>query len=625
MDREISTTLQEKISTLPDKPGVYLHKDITGNVIYVGKASSLKNRVKHYFQSSKGMEPKLKALVSHIADFEYIVTGNEIEALILENTLIKKYMPKYNVLLRDDKTYPYIKITMDEEYPRLLKTRIISNDGGKYFGPYADVKSVNTIIDLLNDVFMLKRCAAANFPKGFRPCLNGHIEKCRKVCQCQVSKEEYMEAINAIIAFLKGQDKGVVTYLKEKMNKASEDLDYETAARYRDYIASADSIIKKQRVELLSTGDMDILLASDVVKTPSDSNITVFFVRNGRLSGREVHKVHKPEGESNREMVAAFLKQYYSSQSMIPKEIILEEHIYDESTVEEFLSNMQGRKVAIVVPQRGQKRDLLKLAQKDIAESVRVQKLQKEKEESINRELGSEFSGLLDVDAKDGSLRLEAYDISHTGGSDSVGAMVVFEGQKPAKKKYRRFKIRSEDGADDYSSMQEVLYRRLKRGLENDPGFSPMPDLILLDGGIGHVNAVKPVLSGLKVDIPVAGMVKDDKHRTRGLIINEQELSLEEFPRVGKLIGNIQEEVHRFVIEYHRGVRNKSSLTSELDGIAGIGPKRRMKLLSAFGSIDKIKEATVDELKEIDGMNEKAAQEIINYFAKAEEGAKGDF
>ena len=619
MDKRLSNTLQEKITTLPDKPGVYLHKDTNNNVIYVGKASSLKNRVRHYFQSPKSMETKLRALVSHIADFEYIVTGNEIEALILENTLIKKYMPKYNVLLRDDKTFPYIKITMGEEFPRLVKTRVISNDGSKYFGPYADVKSVNVMIDLLNDVFKLKRCSTTNFPKGFKPCLNGHIDKCRKVCQCQVDRDEYMEAINAIIAFLKGQDKGVVNYLKEKMNKAASDMDYETAARYRDYIVSADSIIKKQRVELLSTGDMDILLASDVVKSPSDSNITVFFVRNGKLSGREVHRAHKPEGETNSEIVAAFLKQYYSAQSMIPKEIILEEHIQDEETVSQFLSDIQGRKVKIIVPERGQKRDLLKLAQKDIAESIRVQKVQKDKEDSVDRELGSEFTQLLDIDAKERPLTLEAYDISHTGGTDSVGAMVVFEGQKPAKKRYRRFKIRSEDGADDYSSMQEVLYRRLRRGLENDPAFTPMPDLILIDGGLGHVNAVKPVLTGLKVDIPVVGMVKDDKHRTRGLIINEKELNLEDFPRVGRLIGNIQEEVHRFVIEYHRGVRNKSSLTSELDNIPDIGPKRRMRLMSAFGSIDKIKEASIDELKDIDGMSEKAAEQIKTYFSKKEE------
>ena len=622
--------LKEKLSTLPDKPGVYLHKDDNNEVIYVGKAASLKNRVRQYFQSSRNMDSKVRALVSHITDFEYIVTGNEIEALILENNLIKKYMPRYNVLLRDDKTFPYIKITINEEYPRILKTRIIKNDGSKYFGPYADVKSVNNIINLLNDVFRLKRCSNPNFPKGFRPCLNGHINKCRMVCQQNVDKEEYLKDINAIIAFLKGQDKGVINYLKGKMKESSEQLDFESAARYRDYVAAANSIIRKQRVELLSSGDIDIVLEVDSVKEPKDSDITVFFVRNGRLSGREIHTVRKPENTKKCEVVVAFLKQYYSSQSMIPKEIILEDHIPDEDLVAELLSDMKERRVKITVPERGQKRDLLKLAQKDIEESVRAQEARKAKQENLNKKLGEELSAIFTFEtegesdsenensahfSKDNPIRLEAYDISHTGGADSVGAMVVFSGQKPDKKSYRKFRIRSEDTADDYGNMQEVLYRRLKRGLEGDSGFLPMPDIILLDGGKGHANAVEKILSGLNTNIPVAGMVKDDKHRSRGLIVGDKEIDLKEYPKIGKLIGTIQEEVHRFAIDYHRGLRNKSSLKSELDDIPGIGPRRRMALLEKFGSIDKIKNATTQELAETEGMNIRAAEQIKDFFA----------
>jgi excinuclease ABC subunit C len=606
--------IKEKLSTLPDKPGVYLHKDKTGEIIYVGKASSLKNRVRQYFQTSRNMDPKVRAMVSHIDDFEYIVTGNEVEALILENNLIKKYMPRYNVLLRDDKTFPYIKITMSEKFPRILKTRIIKNDGSKYYGPYADVKSVNMMMDLLSDIFKLKRCPNDDFPQGFRPCLNGHINKCRMICQGKISREEYMEGINAISAFLKGRDSAVIKYLKSTMDEASEALDFEKAARYRDYIASANSVIRKQRVELLSSGDMDIVLASDVVMEPKDSNITVFFVRNGRLSGREVHKLRKPENTSNSEITAAFIKQYYTSQSMIPKELILEERIPDEDAVEELLSNMKEQKVSIIVPQRGKKKDLLKLAQKDIGESIRVQEVRKEKSEALSQEIGSELSRILDLDVSNDNLRMEAYDISHTGGVDSVGAMVVFNGQKPFKKGYRRFKIRSEDGSDDYGNMQEVLYRRLKRGLDGDSGFLPMPAIILIDGGLGHVSAVNNVLNGLSVDIPVVGMVKDDKHRTRGLIVDGNEISLKDVPQLAKLLGRIQEEVHRYVIDYHRGLRGKNSLKSELDNIEGIGPKRRVNLFNKFGNIERIKAASVEELTDTLGMNTKAAQRIKDYF-----------
>ena len=612
--------IRENLKTLPNKPGVYLHKDKYGDVIYVGKASSLKNRVNQYFHASSRHDSKTSAMVEHIVEFEYIVTQTEMEALLLENNLIKKYLPKYNVMLRDDKTYPYIKITINEKYPRLLKTRVLKHDGSKYFGPYADVLSVNRILDLLNNIYKLKQCSNTSFPKGFRPCLNGHIDKCRKLCVDDSQHEEYMKDINSVMEFLKGKSGDVISYLTEKMKLASESQDYENAAIYRDFILSARSVTEKQRVELLSTGDIDIVLATEA-SDETMAQVTLFFVREGRLIGRELHYLDASPGDTKCEIVSAFLAQYYVNQTVIPKEILLEEHIPDEKIVAEMLTKSAGRNVEISIPQKGKKRALLKLTQDDVSESKKLMSDRIAHEQEKEKELNSEIARTLGISNKNEGYkyRLEAYDISNTGGADSVGAMVVFIGDKPQKREYRKFKVRGDTEGDDYAAMQEVVYRRLKRGLEGDKGFSIMPDLILVDGGLGHVNAVNDILSTLNMDISVAGMVKDDKHRTRGLIYEGDEIHLRSYPKLYHLIGSIQEEVHRFVIEYHRGLRKKKLIKSELDQIPGIGEKRRNALLLAFGNIDAIKEADVDSIAEIPGMNLKVAKSIRDYFDIVEE------
>jgi excinuclease ABC subunit C len=607
--------IEENLKELPDKPGVYLHKDAYGEIIYVGKAASLRKRVRQYFRSHGAADPKTATMVAHIAEFEYIVTQTEMEALLLENTLIKRYLPRYNVMLRDDKTYPYIKITMDEAYPRLLKTRILKNDGSKYFGPYADVSSVNRIIDLLCDIFRLKRCAHTDFPAGFRPCLNGHIDKCRCICSGNADQDEYRRDIQAIVAFLKGRNNEVLAYLKDRMKSAAETMRYEEAARYRDYIAAARSVTEKQRVELLSSGNMDVILSTE----PNDASIaqvTVFFVRDGRLVGREIHHLDAAVGSEKPEIVAAFLSQYYINQTMIPREILLEQHIADEALIEELLGEGPGAGVKIIVPERGKKRELLRLAQNDVDESVKRMderiRAEQEREHALMNEL-LHVLGRDEAPAK--PLRLEAYDISNTAGTGNVGAMVVFEGSHPVRSDYRRFKIRGDEKGDDYGSMQEVLYRRLKRGVARDKGFDHMPDLILVDGGIGHVHAAEQVIRAMKLNLDVAGMVKDDKHRTRGLVFGDRETDLKSMPTLFHLIGGIQEEVHRFAIDYHRGVRKSAAVRSLLDDIPGIGAKRRNALLTKFGSVDAIKEANEEELMAVPGMNLAAAKQVRLYFA----------
>jgi excinuclease ABC subunit C len=619
--------IEENLKKLPDKPGVYLHKDKYGEVIYVGKAVSLRKRVRQYFYGRRDL--KTAALASHITEFEYIVTKTEHEALLLENTLIKRYMPKYNVMLRDDKTYPYIKITLGEKWPRLLKTRILKNDGSKYFGPYADVGAVNRMIDLLNDVFRLKRCAIMDFPAVHRPCLNGHIDKCRCVCSGLVLHDEYMEDIHEIMRFLKGQSSGVVNYIRTHMEAAAEELDYETAAGWRDYLSAAKSVTEKQRVELLSSGSIDIVLASRTegqaccpdeegspcLASPEVSSITVFFVRDGRLIGREVHHLDAGAGAEKAEIVSAFLSQYYVNQTVIPKEIILEEHIADESLIEEVLTEGGGRKVSIIVPERGKKRGLLKLAQNDVEESEKRLTERASQEREKKAQLRAEIISVFGDEIRSGRpLRLEAYDISNTAGVDTVGAMVVFEDGRPDKRSYRRFRVRSETQGDDYAAMQEVIYRRFKRAEAGDKGFAALPDALLIDGGLGHVNAVLQVTQALGVTIPVAGMVKDDRHRTRGIVYDGTETDLKDLPELYHLFGTIQEEVHRFVIEYHRGVRKSGAIRSRLDEIPGVGEKRRNALLLTFGSIDAIRKASEEDIAKVPGMNAKAAKAVKDFF-----------
>ncbi|MCO7123473.1 excinuclease ABC subunit UvrC [Ihubacter massiliensis] len=613
--------IQENLKKLPDSPGVYLHKDKLGQVIYVGKAISLKNRVRQYFQSSRHMDPKVRAMVSQIEEFEYITTGSEMEALILECNLIKKHMPKYNVLLRDDKTYPYIKVTMEEDYPRVIKTRLVKKDGSKYFGPYSDAGAVNQIVDLLNQVYSLKKCSARVFPKGFRPCLNYHIDQCDGICQGTVSPEIYREKVNHAVDFLRGRTKGMLTYLEEQMAEASQALDFERAAEYRDYIMAAKALSEKQRVVLQDTKDVDLIL---VARGAKQRHVVLFFVRDGKLSGRETYDLQSMEEDSSEDIISAFIKQHYSQSLSLPKEIILEKEPEEKELLKEYLSGLAGHQVHLLAPKKGEKRAVLELAKKDVVEMVKTidQRAEVRKERAVS--LGKEiFDILIQMGYEEGQYngrdyRVEAYDISNTNGVDTVGAMVVFEGLKADKKSYRRFKVRSIEGPNDYGSMQEVLFRRFRRALEGDEGFSVFPDLILIDGGKGHVNAALEMIRGLELDLAVAGMAKDDHHRTRSLVFFKEgrmeEILLKDHPLLYKYMGTVQEEVHRFAIEYHRGLRNKRMLTSVLDEIEGIGPAKRNALLDHFGSVDRIKSATQEQLQEVKGITEKLAIKIQEYF-----------
>ena len=608
--------IKENLKKLPDTPGVYMHKDELGQVIYVGKAVSLRNRVRQYFQASANSNPKVRAMVSHIAEFEYITCATEMEALILENNLIKKYQPKYNVLLRDDKTYPYIKVTTSEEYPRVVKTRIIKKDGDRYFGPYSDAGAVNLIVDLMNNIYSLKRCSMTEFPKGHRPCLNYHIKKCVGVCIGKADREEYLADIDKVIEFLSGREKPLIRHLTELMQEASSDMRFEEAAVYRDYITAAESISEKQRVTMISGRDLDVVLT---VKDDKNSFVVLFTVRDGKLSGRETFQVQASDGDDRGEITAEFIKQYYSQWAQVPPEILVETELPENELLEEFLSR-DGRKVRIFVPQKGDKRNLLRLAQSDVTEMVKTLADKAQANYEKERALSEEVAWTLregGFSCGEGPYRIESYDISNTNGVDSVGAMVVFEGTRKVRKDYRRFKIKTVEGPDDYGSLQEMLYRRFKRAKEGDPAFAVLPDAIFMDGGQGQVTAAEKVLAAMKLDIPVAGMAKDDSHRTRAIVFADgREIDLRQHPVLFKYCGTIQEEVHRFAIEYHRNLRNKNSIHSVLDSIQGVGPTRRNALLNHFKTVEAIKKATAAELAEVPGITEAVAENIVKFFGK---------
>ncbi|MGL4483921.1 MAG: excinuclease ABC subunit UvrC, partial [Anaerovoracaceae bacterium] len=519
-----------KLDSLPDSPGVYLHKDKDDKVIYVGKANSLKKRVRQYFQSSKNHDLKVATMVSHIADFEFINTASEMEAFILESNLIKEYMPKYNVLLRDDKTYPYIKITLEEDYPRLLKTRELYKDGSKYYGPYSDVAAVNQMIDFLNEVFKLKRCSKKEFSTRHRACLNYHINGCDGICSGKVTVEEYKKKITALIDFLDGKDKELDSYLKSKMKEHSENLEYEDAARYRDYYNATKTLREKQRVVLKAEGDIDIIVNSNL------EEVLLFAVRDHKLIGRETFKMENSKDLSsepgssennslNSEIITEFIRQHYGSTTKIPKTILVSQDLPEVEILKEYLSDMAGRKVEITRPQRGEKKALLDLAMKDIEKLNKSRDSRNNTENKRNLAIRNMIENILDkknIQGKESSYRdsyrIESFDISNTNGAENVGGMVVFQGSKSAKKFYRKFKIKSQEGIDDYGAMQEVVYRRLQRGIKGDEAFLPFPDLIFVDGGKGHVTAVEKIVDTLKLEIPVVGMVKDDKHRTERLL-----------------------------------------------------------------------------------------------------------
>ena len=639
--------ISEELKKLPKTPGVYMHKDSLGEVIYVGKAVNLRNRVSSYFRKTSQADPKVRAMVSNIAEFEYISCATEMEALLLECNLIKKYMPRYNILLKDDKSYPFIEVTVTEEFPRVISTRRLRRDGNRYFGPYSDAGSVRRILGMIDEMYQFKKCRQQEFRKGVRPCLNYFIGKCPGVCTGEADKAAYKEKIDEVMEILSGRDSAVISKLKTEMEQASEELRFEDAARFRDYIRSLKSLGETQRATMIKERDADVLIP---VITQKTGVVARYKVESGRMSGREITYIRSdhagaamPDSEKEKktlgtEMISSFIKQYYPELSILPREIILPVHIEEEALLEEFLDNInaanaEGRtdvmhKTRFIVPERGEKRALLKMAMEDAVKLAGTldEKAEREAErrDALKKEIAalieyaSSISGnapLLIPEDDDREYRIEAYDISNFNGLDTVGGMVVYEGRKPVKSDYRKFKVRTAEG-DDYGSLREVIYRRLKRARKGDDGFSTYPDIMFIDGGLGQVHAVKAVVDAFRIAIPVVGLAKDDAHRTRAIVFDDgREIDLRDDRLLFSYCSNIQEEVHRFAITYMSGVNGKKMIRSALEDIPGIGPKRRGELLNRFGSIKAIKNATYEELMEVDGMNSKAAESILDFFA----------
>ncbi|CEP82063.1 excinuclease ABC subunit UvrC [Paraclostridium sordellii] len=597
--------IQEQLKKLPSEPGVYLMKDENDKVIYVGKAISLKNRVRQYFQSSKNHTSKVKSMVKNIYKFEYIITDSELEALILECSLIKEYRPKYNVLLRDDKTYPYIKVTVNEDFPRVLKVRQVMKDKAKYFGPYTNTTAVNDTLEIIRNIYPIRTCnidIERAIKNKVRPCLNKHIKKCVGPCTGEVSKEEYSKMIEEIILFLSGKEEHLIDLLKEKMNKCAMEFNFEDAAMYRDKIKSLEEMTQKQKIDSIASDLNQDIIA--MARAHDEACVQVFFIRNGKIVGRE-HYILEGVMDSTRESIlSSFVKQFYMAQDYIPKEILIESDIEDSFILEEWLSDKKGQKVFIRVPQKGEKKNLIEMVRKNAVEYLEkfsnMNKLKYKKSIGALEELKN-IIGLEKI-----PRRIESFDISNIQGVDSIGSMVVFTDGKKDKKEYRRYKIKTVIGPNDYDSMAEIVERRIKYG--------DLPDLILLDGGKGQVSSVKKVLNKHNVEIPLWGMYKDDKHRTKGLISQEKEIELDKTSNLYRFVASIQEEVHNYAISYHRSLRNKTLTKSILDDIQGIGEKRKKALLSHFKNIDEIKNATIDELLEVEGMNKTSAENVYNFF-----------
>jgi len=601
---------------LPGRPGVYLMHDEKDEIIYVGKAISLKNRVRQYFQSSRNKGVKIEQMVTHIARFEYIVTDSELEALVLECNLIKEHRPKYNTMLMDDKAYPFIKVTVDEPFPRIMLARRIVKDKAKYFGPYTSAGAVKDTIELIRKLYNIRSCSR-RLPRDIgkeRPCLNYHIHQCKAPCQGYISQEDYRKAIDEVLSFLNGNYDGVLKNLEKKMTDASEAMEFEKAIEYRELIGSVQKIAQKQKITDTAGEDRDILA---VAVENTDAVVQVFFIRGGRLIGRDHFYLRLTGEESTSEILSSFLKQFYAGTPYIPAELMLPEEVEDAALLEEWLSGKRGHKVHIKVPKKGTKEKLVELA----GENARLV-LSKDKER-LKREEGRTIGAVKEIEKLLGLervVRMEAYDISNISGFASVGSMVVYEKGKPKRNDYRKFKIKSVQGPDDYASMNEVLTRRFQHGLNDqkegkDMGsFQAFPDLILMDGGKGQVNVALQVLEKLGLHIPVCGMVKDDNHRTRGLYYQNREIPIDKNSEGFKLITRIQDEAHRFAIEFHRKLRSQGQIHSVLDDIPGVGPARRKDLMRHFQNLDAIKSAEVEELKKLPSMNEKSAQEVYKFF-----------
>lgn len=595
--------IEEELKKLPAKPGVYLMHDERDAIIYVGKAVSLKNRVRQYFQSSRNKGVKIEQMVTHIARFEYIITDSELEALVLECNLIKEHRPKYNTMLMDDKTYPFIKVTVQEDFPRVLFSRQMRKDRAKYYGPYTSAAAVKDTIDLIHKLYGIRTCNKI-LPKmqgKERPCLNYHIHQCPAPCQGYITKEKYGESVKKALSFLNGNYAPILKELEENMQAASENMEFEKAIEYRELLSSVSKIAQKQKITNSDMEDKDVVaMAAD----KEDAVVQIFFIRDGRLIGRDHFCLHIMGGDEKEEILAAFLKQFYAGTPYIPRELMIQYEIGERELLEEWLSGRKGQRVHIRVPKKGEKEKLVELAQKN-AEMVLTQD-----KERIRREEGRTIGAMKEVARLLGLAKLdrvEAYDISNISGFQTVGSMIVFEKGRPKRSDYRKFRIRGVQGADDYASMEEMLTRRLSH-------YENYPDLIMMDGGKGQVNVALRVMDAVGVHVPVCGMVKDDRHRTRGIYFNNVELPIDRDSEGFRLVTRIQDEAHRFAIEYHRSLRSKEQVHSVLDDIPGIGPARRKALMKGFRTLDDIKAASAEELARTEGMNRRAAQQVFDFF-----------
>ncbi|MCR4618932.1 MAG: excinuclease ABC subunit UvrC [Lachnospiraceae bacterium] len=614
--------IQEELKKLPNSPGVYIMRDAAGGVLYVGKAVNLHNRVRSYFRKNVGRGPAIDQMIALIDHFEYIVTDSELEALVLENNLIKEHSPKYNTLLKDDKTYPYIKVTLGEDFPRVMFSRTMKKDKSKYFGPYSSAGAVKDTIELLNKIYMLRTCNRT-LPRDIgleRPCLNYHIGQCTAPCQGYVSKEEYAGQVAGALEFLNGNYKPVLKDLEEKMAKAAEELKFEDAARYRDLHASVKSVAQKQKITDNEGDDKDVIAMH---KDKEDVVVQVFFVRDGKLIGREHYYMTHVSEDSEAGILQEFVKQFYAGTPFLPKELMLQYEIEDSELIEKWLTERRGARVYIKVPKAGSKEKLVELAAHN-AEIILTQDREKLKREE-GRTIGAvkEIKELLGLSNAD---RMEAFDISNTNGFENVASMVVFEKGKPKKSDYRKFRIKTVAGPDDYACMREALTRRFTHGMEENAelsknnlgaeygSFSKFPDLLLMDGGRGQVNIALEVLSELGLNVPVAGMVKDDYHRTRGIYFNNVELPIDIHSEGFKLVTRIQDEAHRFAIEYHKSLRSKTQVKSILDDIPGVGPARRKALMRYFSNLSDIAKASSEDIKKIPEFNEASAEAVVEFF-----------
>lgn len=620
--------IEEELKKLPGQPGVYIMHDAKDAIIYVGKAISLKNRVRQYFQSSRDKTAKIKQMVSKIARFEYIVTDSELEALVLECNLIKEHRPRYNTMLKDDKTYPYIKVTASEEYPRILFSRQMKKDKNKYFGPFTSAGAVKDTIELIRKIYRIRACSR-KLPQDMgkdRPCLYYHIHQCDAPCQGYISQADYQKSVKQAVWFLNGQYEPVMKYLEEKMRTASETMEFEKAIEYRDLLDSVRKVAQKQKITSQSMEDRDIIA---MAKDERDAVVQVFFVRDGKLIGREHFHMNLTGSESKAEILNSFVKQFYAGTPFVPHEIWVQEELEDAEVIASFLTARRGQKVRFVVPKMGEKERLVELAEKN-AKMVLSQDKEKIKREELRtigamNQIGS-WIGL------SGIKRVEAYDISNISGFESVGSMIVYENGRPKRNDYRKFRIRTVQGPNDYASMREVLLRRFSHGLEETKkmqaeggdlamgSFTRFPDLLMMDGGRGQVNIALEVLRELQLEIPVCGMVKDDNHRTRGLCYQNVEIPIDRHSEGFQLITRIQDEAHRFAIEYHRSLRGKEQVRSVLDDIKGIGPARRKSLMRTFKTIEAVREASVEELEAAPQMNRAAAEAVYIFFRDDKQG-----